>query len=395
MGRGPGIDASLRMAEGASARPGPLPGDGWRVSTGRRLRLALVVALALSLPAHHAAAADDDAHFFRIGTAATTGTYFQFGGVLASAISKPPGARDCDRGGSCGVTGLIAAAQATQGSIENLLAIGAGQIESGFAQSDVAGWAYSGTGAPVLARCKGQSAEAQNRNTGLQLLKNHGPIPNLRLIAALFPEDVQLVVKASSSIRNLGDLKGKRVAIGESGSGTIADARLVLEAAGFSECDIQPQFLRLSGAVEALQGGDIDAFFIVAGVPVPAVSEIASLVPLRLVPIEGATLTRLMGRPPFFHADTIPGGTYSGIDDPVSTVSVTALWIVGAAVTDDLAYAITRSLWQETTRKLLDFAHPVGKRIRIATALVDATVPLHPGAARYYAERGMELPPQR
>jgi uncharacterized protein len=358
-----------------------------------RAVLILVVLAGLGRPL---ARAVEEVLFFRIGTAATTGTYFQIGGVLASAISKPPGTRDCEQGGSCGVAGLVAVAQATQGSIENLLEVGAGQLESGFAQSDIARWAYAGDGPGAAPRCRSpQAAEAQKRDIGLQLLKSRGAMPNLRVIAALFPEDLHIVVRAESAIRSLKDLKGKRIGIGEPESGTLADARLVLDAAGISECDVSPRFLRLAPAAEGLASGEIDAFFVVAGAPVPAVAEIASLTPVRLVPIDPAALKRLMGRPPFFRADTIAGGTYPGIDEPVQTVSVTALWMVGAASAEPLVYAITRSLWQDTTRRLLDFAHPAGRRIRIATALGESGVPLHPGAARYYAERGMELPPPR
>ena len=357
------------------------------------LRILLIL---LALAASPLARAAEEVQFFRIGTAATTGTYFQIGGVLASAISKPPGTRDCEHGGSCGVANLVAVAQATQGSIENLLAIGAGQLDSGFAQSDVAHWAYAGD-APAAAavRCRAPAAETQRLASGLQLLRNRGAMPNLRLIAALFPEAIHVVVKADSKIRSLKDLRGKRVSLGEPGSGTLADARLVLDAAGVSECDVTVKFLRLAPAAEALAAGEIDAFFIVAGPPVPAVAEIASLVPVRLVPVDAAAMRKLMGRPPYFHADTIAGGTYPGIDEPVETVGVTALWVVGAASADAMVYAITRSLWQDTTRRLLDFSHPAGRHIRLGSALADTGLPLHPGAARYYAERGMELPPAR
>jgi uncharacterized protein len=368
--------------------------DALIASLFRALRPALAVAAAAAL-AVPLARAVEDIRFFRIGTAATTGTYFQIGGVLASAISKPPGTRDCDQGGSCGVDGLVAVAQATQGSIENLLAIGSGQLESALAQSDVAHWAYEGDGPAPSARCRAAPPNSAAASAGLALLKSHGAMKSLRLIAALYPEDVQIVVRAESPIHALKDLKGKRIGMGEPGSGTIVDARLVLEAAGIGECDVKPQYLRLAPAAEALASGALDAIVIVAGAPVPAVAEIASLVPVRLVPIDGAALTRLMGRPPFFHADTIAAGTYPGLDTPVESVSVTALWIVGSGVTDDLVYGITRALWQDTTQKLLDFSSPSGRRIRIATALSDTAVPLHPGAARYYAERGMELPPPR
>src|SRR5919197_2028601 len=140
-----------------------------------------------------------EAKFFRIGAAATSGTFFEIGGAIASAISKPSGSPPCDRGGNCGVPGLVAVAQATQGSVENLRMIAADQIESGIAQSDIAGWAFAGAG----------------------IFAADGPMTELRAIASLFPEDVQIVVRADSSIRSLSDLRGKRVSLGQMGSGTL------------------------------------------------------------------------------------------------------------------------------------------------------------------------------
>src|SRR6266699_3603048 len=143
-----------------------------------------------------AAALAQEPRFFRIGTAATGGSFFEVGGLVASAISSPADGPACGRGGSCGVRGLVAVAQATPGSIENLRLINEGQIESGFAQSDLAGWAY---------RATGDFAGA-------------GPMSKLRAIASLFPEAAHLVVLADSPIRSLTDLKGKRVSLGEAGS---------------------------------------------------------------------------------------------------------------------------------------------------------------------------------
>src|SRR6266851_2969230 len=149
-----------------------------------------------------AAALAQEPRFFRIGTAATGGSFFEIGGLIAGAISSPAEGPPCERGGSCGVRGLVAVAQATPGSIENLRLINSGQIESGFAQADLAGWAY--TGANVFAK-----AGAQTR---------------LRAIASLFPAAAHLVVRAESPINSLEDLAGKRVSVGEAGSGTAADA---------------------------------------------------------------------------------------------------------------------------------------------------------------------------
>jgi TRAP transporter TAXI family solute receptor len=180
--------------------------------------------------------------------------------------------------------------------------------------------------------------------------------------------------------------------MGEPGSGTITDARLVLDAAGLSECDIKPNYLRLSQAVEALEHDQIDAFFIVAGAPVPAVADIAAMTPIRLIPVEGSASEKLGRRMPPFTPGTIAGGTYPGIDEAVATVGLMAQWIVADSVPEQLVYAITRALWQDTTRRLLDGAHPAGKRIRLATALTGLSLPLHPGAARFYREAGMDVP---
>src|SRR6266568_1854698 len=157
-----------------------------------------------------AAALAEEARFFRIGTAATGGSFFEIGGMVASAISSPADGPSCGRGGSCGVRGLVAVAQATPGSIENLRLVNGGQLESGFAQADLAGWAY----------------------TGVNLFAEAGPLRRLRAIASLFPEAAHLVVRAESSIRSLADLQGKRVSLGELGSGTAADATVLLAAAG-------------------------------------------------------------------------------------------------------------------------------------------------------------------
>lgn len=349
------------------------------------LRLAGLLLAAVLLPA--GAAALEELRFFRIGTAATTGTYFQIGGVLASAISKPPGSRDCDRGGSCGVPGLVAVAQATQGSVQNALAIGAGQLESALVQSDVAYWAYSGTGVPPRPCRPGKVPAA-----AIAALKRQGPIADLRAIAGLYPEDVHVVVRGDGAIRSLADLKGKRVGLGEPESGTLADARLVLEMAGLSECELQPQYQRLSQAAESLASGDIDAFFVVGGAPVPAIFDVASLVPIRLLPIQDELLHRLVARFPLFAADEIAAGTYPGVDTAVATASVTALWVVRADIDDDLVFAVTQALWREPTRRLLETSHPAGRRIRLATALNDVSIPLHPGAARYYSSIGVALP---
>jgi uncharacterized protein len=361
----------------------------------RGLRLILTAlafaAASIAVASFTPARADDAPRFFRIGTAATTGTYFQIGAEIANAISKPPGARDCDRGGSCGVPGLVAVAQATEGSIANVLAVGQGQIEAAFAQADVATWAYRGS-APVITQSKACRAAPAPPQNGVALLAKTGPIRNLRVIAALYPEAVHIVARIGSGVRGVADLKNKSVALGEAGSGTLAEARLVLRASALQECQIKAQYLRLADATALLDSNKLDAFFLMAGAPVPAIVDAASMERVRLVPIAGKPRDALLRAHPFITATIIPGAIYPGIDGETPSIAVPALFIASAALPDDLVYGITKALWQDATRRLLDNGHPAGKAIRIENALQGVAIPLHPGAARYYIERGLKLP---
>ena len=364
--------------------------DGRGGRRGARLG-GWIAATLLLLLASATADAIDELHFFRIGTAATTGTYFQIGGVLANAISKPPGSRDCAHGGGCGVQDLVAVAQASQGSIQNAIAVGTGQIESALVQSDVAYWAYAGAAVTPAKRCAPGKGEAP-KNSGLALLKSQGPIRNLRAISALYPENVHIVVRAESAIHSLQDLKGKRVALGEAESGTLADARLVLDAAGLAECDVKAEYFALSEAAGALVDDRIDAFFMVGGYPVPAITDIATTVSTRLIPIPHDVAERVTEKYPFFTIDAIPAGAYPGLDSDTATLSTTALWVTRSEIDDDLVYAITKSLWSDATKRLLGSTHPAGRRIRLEMALDGLVIPLHPGAARFYREAGVKIP---
>jgi TRAP transporter TAXI family solute receptor len=310
-----------------------------------------------------------DLRYFRIGTAATGGSFFEIGGILASAVSGPREGPPCGRGGPCGVPGLVAVAQATSGSVGNLRLVDKGDIESGFAQADLAGWAYN----------------------GVRLFAGSAPLKHLRAIASLFPTAAQLVVLADSPLRSVADLKGKTVAIGEAGSGSAADAEVLFEAAGFSQSDVVRKYLRPGPAAAELKAGTIDAIFIVGGYPVPAVRDLALSAPIRLIPIEGDTLEKLKKEFGHYQAVEIPAEVYHGVDAPTPTLGFSALWLVNSGVDPDLVYAITKSLWNPATAKLLSAIEPVGNQIRLDRALDGLSVPLHPGAARFYREAGLPV----
>lgn len=307
-----------------------------------------------------------DLKFFTIGTGGTAYTYYPVGGVIANAISKPPGSRECGEGGSCGVDGLIASAVSSRGSVDNVNAIISGLRNSGFAQSDVAFWAYTGTGT----------------------MEGQEPAKDLRTIAALFEEHIHLVALADSGINSVKDLKGKRVSLDEPGSGTYVDANLILEANGLSVLDVTAEALKGNAASEALRNGKIDAFFVVAGYPTGSLVELSSAAKIKLVPIDGDGARSLTEKYGFFAQSDIPADTYEGLNR-TTTVAVGAQWFTSAKESDELIYEITKALWNNESRKLLDVGHAKGKTITPDSALKGIGVPLHPGAEKFYMEVGL------
>ncbi len=304
--------------------------------------------------------------FFRIATGPTESAYFAIGSLIGNVVSSPPGARECNRGGNCGVPGLIAVTQTTAGSLANVELIGRRQVESGLCQADIAHWAFHGSGP----------------------YRRQGPVSNLRTIASLYPEVMHLVVRRDSSIKDLRRLRGRVVSLGEPESGTLATARAVLQAAGVAEREFKPLFLKPAQATNALRDAVIDAFFEMAGTPSSTIAELAEKTPIDLVPIDDAVRMRLRSANPYFGDDLIPADTYHQIGD-VRSVSVGVLWICGSEVDDKIVDGLTRALFHPNNRKTLDTGHPFGARIRPESALEGTALQLHPGAALYYAEAGL------
>jgi uncharacterized protein len=307
-----------------------------------------------------------DITFFRIGTGGTAGTYFPIGGLIANAISNPPGSRTCADGGSCGVPGVVATAVASNGSVANVNAINSGSMQSGFTQSDVAYWAYNASG----------------------IYEGRPKVDTLRAIANLYPESFHLVARKGSGIKSIKDLKGKRMSLDEPGSGTLVDARLILAAYGMTEKDVKAEYLKPQQSADKLKDGALDAFFSVSGWPQGAIAELAATTGIDLVPIDGPEAENLIKQFSFFAADEIPDGAYKGVTG-VKTVSVNAIWATSSKQADQLIYNITAALWNPSTRKLLDSGHAKGKAIKLETAIVGLGIPLHAGAEKFYKEKGL------
>ncbi|WP_134681481.1 TAXI family TRAP transporter solute-binding subunit [Paracoccus ravus] len=327
---------------------------------------SLILGVAAAIGIFTQGAIAQEMSFFRIGTGGTAGTYYPIGGLIANAISNPPGSRACEDGGSCGVPGLVATAVASNGSVGNINAINGGQLEAGFTQSDVAYWAQTGTG----------------------LWEGQPAVEKLRLIANLYPESIHLVARADSGIETVADLKGKKVSLDEPGSGTLVDARIILEAYGLSEGDVQAEFLKPDQAADRMRDGAMDAFFFVGGYPAGAIAELSSQHDIKLIPIDGEAAAQLREKYTFFAEDSFPAGTYSGQDADVATISVGAQMVTSADQSEELVYNITKALYNDSTQKLFGAGHAKGKLITLDNATKGAGIPMHPGAEKFYKEMG-------
>ena len=305
-----------------------------------------------------------DIKFFRIGTGSISGVYFPVGGLIASAISHPPGASLCGEGGSCGVPGMVAVAQASRGSLSNIRDIRAGRLESALVQSDIAYLAVNGK-APFA----GKKA-----------------VPGLRAVASLYPEAVHVVVRRDSPIKTIGDLRGRRISLDLKGSGTRSIARLVLKRYGVGPKAVAHLNSQIGPAVDRLRSGKIDAFFFVGGYPAPVISQLARDVPIRLLPIDGRQAAAIRKTEPFLGSVSLPASVY-GRSAATQTLAVGALLVVAETVREDVVYGVTRALWHPSTRQILDQAPRAARRMRLENALAGLAIPLHKGAARYYRER--------
>jgi TRAP transporter TAXI family solute receptor len=328
----------------------------------------VVAALAGALLAGAAAQAQE-MKFFRIGTGSAGGTYFPIGGLIANAISNPPGSRPCEEGGNCGVPGLIAIAQSTNASAHNVTAINAGQMEAGLTGAATLYFAYHGK----------EKFEGNAK-------------PKLRIIGNLYPEDLHLVLPKDKKLASLEDLKGKRVGIAQAGSGTQIGVELMLAAQGVNRDNIDEAELNNSQSAERIADGQLDAYFYAAGTPVAAMIQLDNTKGMELYSFSDAEVMASNKAVPFYVPSTIKAGTYAGIDYDVNTLAVNGIFVTNSDQSEELIYEITKALWNDTTRKLLDTGHAKGKVITLETALdglAGLDVPLHPGAEKFYKEVGM------
>ncbi|MDR2528847.1 MAG: TAXI family TRAP transporter solute-binding subunit [Synergistaceae bacterium] len=285
-----------------------------------------------------------------IATGGVAGTYYPIGGAIAKVVSKSPA--------------IEATAETGNASVANTNLIATAEIEVAFVQNDVAFWAY----------------------TGQQMFTSS--LTNLRAVASLYPEHVQLITTKDSSIKTLEDLKGKRVGIGAPGSGVQSDVLALFQVAGLKTSDMKAEFLDFGATTSRFKDNQIDAGFVVAGYPTASVMDLALTKDVSLMSFSPEFLKKLSEAHPYFAPSVIPAGTYKGVDADVATPEMMAILITHDKVADDVVYEFVKTMFDNIAD--VQASHSTAKQINLETALNGLTVPLHPGAEKFYKEKGLK-----
>ena len=288
-----------------------------------------------------------------IATGGTAGIYFPIGGAMARAVSK--------------AGNIQATAESSNASVANVNLLSKYEIDLVFAQNDVTYWAFNG----------------QNMF--------EKPITNLRTVLTLFPEHVHWLVGRDSGIKTLHDMKGKRVNVGAPGSGYEAGARATLDAAGMTFDDFRVNRLDAGGSAARFKDGQLDAAIFVIGYPAPAPMDIATSRPVTLINFDQAYMDTLVKKYPFFVPSSIPAGTYTGITHDTVTPAVMALLVTHDKMSEATIYTFLKNLFDNLPE--IHAAHSKAQGITLENAMSGlAVAPLHPGAAKFYKERGLTFP---
>jgi TRAP transporter TAXI family solute receptor len=317
----------------------------------RRLAITLVASVAVL----SGAAIAQQRVFFGVATGGTGGTYYPLGGMLAQLISN-----------KATVDGkkITATAEAAGASVGNAKLLGNKDIESAFVAADILNAAYNG---------KGQFANA--------------PLKNLRALGALYPETVQLITRADSGINSIKDLKGKSISSGAPGSGQYQLVTDLLKTYGMARTEVTEDSSSFTQAVDKIKDGNLDATLITGGVPVAAVTDFAQSHAMRIIPLTGPEVDKLLKEQPFYTQVQLPANSYKGQTSAVPTLAVMAIWATHEDVDENVAYEVTKALYENTVT--MGKVHVQGKNISLDTATAVAGVPLHPGALRYFKEKGI------
>lgn len=311
---------------------------------------AVMLFAAFTSPAVQAA----DRVFFAIATGGTGGTYYPLGGMLAQLLSNNV---------IIGDKKLSATAETSNASVANATLLGKTEIESAFVAADILDAGFKG-----IKQFDGKA------------------MTNLRALGSLYPETVQLVVRAGSGINTFADIKGKSVSSGAPGSGQWQLLGDLLEAHGIKREEVKEDFSSFAQAVEKIKDGNLDATLITAGAPTASITELANAHDIKIIPLAGPGIEKLQAVSPYYAKAVLPANTYKGQAADVTTIAVRAIWATHDKLDNEMAYQLTKALYENT--ETLGKVHVMGKQISLQTALESVSIPLHPGAERYFKEKG-------
>jgi TRAP transporter TAXI family solute receptor len=319
------------------------------------LKLSTSALLGLALLA--AGCGQRDATFVTIGTGGVTGVYYPTGGAISRMINLKYDEYK-----------IKATVESTSGSVFNINGVVSGDLEFGVAQSDRQYQAYN----------------------GLAEWAESGPQLNLRSVFAIHPESITLVASEGSGIETIADLRGKKVNLGNPGSGQLQNSRDVLRAAGITEDDISAEYVKAVEAPGLLQDGRIDAFFYTVGHPNGNIKEATSgRIKVKIIDITGPGIDEMVARLPYYARSVIPVEFYprSANQQDIQTVGVKATLVTSVTVPENVVYAITREVFVNLSE--FKELHPAYKVLTSENMLQGLTAPIHPGALRYYREAGL------
>lgn len=285
-----------------------------------------------------------------LATGGTAGTYYPFGGAMAKIWNSK-------------IPGMNVTAQATGASVENVRLVNRNEAELAIVQSDTIDFAFN-------------AKEAFKEK-----------LTKMAALAVLYPEVIQVVVRGDSKIDSFDDLKGMKIGVGAPGSGTEANFRQLCDGYGIQKEDVKAQYLSFAESAEQFKDKHIDAFIVTAGIPNAAIMDIGTQHSVRIINISDDKAAQIIKKYPFLSPFTIPANTYKGQTTAIKTVAVNAVLIAGTDVKEEVAYSIVKALFENQGE--LATAHAKGKELNVKTAASGVSIPFHPGAVKYYKEKGL------
>ena len=296
-----------------------------------------------------AAGGGAEQQFLTIATGGSSGPYYTIGGAMAKVYKDK--------------LGYNASVQSTGASVENINLIKSKKADLAFVMSDVTTFAYEGQ----------------------ENFKEGGAIKDLRAMAGLYLNYVQIVTLKDRNIQSVYDLKGKRVGVGAPNSGVEVNARMVLAGHGITYDDIKADYLSYAEAIEQLKNNNIDAAFVTSGLPNATVIDLSTTKDVAIVPIKPEDVAKMQEQYPFFVSAEIPAGVYNN-EQPIQTAAIRNILLLRGDLSDDQAYKLTKTFFEELPA--LQAAHNAANEIDVKEAGKNLVVPLHPGAEKYYKEVG-------